>query len=115
MNERCGIGWPWLETSKVKLMRITKLTDRWNSQKNTKAEKTPEQQVAKHVWGSSTQIGTNWQQGHRTEKVSYPCTKLEMWMGKAPEGIPHEVGRRITTLCRIDIFLNERQREKDIT
>jgi hypothetical protein len=35
-------------------------------------------------------------------------------MGETPEGNPHEVGRRLTTLCRIDILLNERQREKDI-
>jgi hypothetical protein len=35
-------------------------------------------------------------------------------MGKAPEGNRHEDGRRITSLCRIDILLNERQSEKDI-
>jgi hypothetical protein len=35
-------------------------------------------------------------------------------MGKASEGNTHEVGRRITSLCRIDILLKERQREKDI-
>jgi len=35
-------------------------------------------------------------------------------MGKAPKGKRHEVGRRITTVCRMDILLNEKQREKDI-
>jgi hypothetical protein len=33
-------------------------------------------------------------------------------MGRAPGENTHEFGGRITILCRIDIFLNERQRGK---